>query len=107
MITAVPPSGMFISEFYIFRSMFDNGYLWLLIITAILLTFIVSAFGAIIFKLLFHRQENVNINEEQNNPISIWESVPQFVLMAGVVYLGFNPPAVLVNLINTAVKSFG
>jgi len=106
-ITAVPPSGMFISEFYIFRSMFDNGYLWLLIVTAILLTFIVSAFGAIIFKLLFHRQENVNIYEDQSSPISIWESVPQFVLLAGVVYLGFNPPAVLVNLINTAVKSFG
>jgi hydrogenase-4 component F len=107
MITAVPPSGMFVSEFYIFRSMFDGGYLWLLIVTAILLTFIVSAFGAIIFKLLFHRQENVNINEDQSSPISIWESVPQFALMAGVVYLGFNPPDVLVNLINMAVKNFG
>jgi hydrogenase-4 component F len=106
-ITAVPPSGMFISEFYIFRSMFDNGYLWLLIVTAILLTFIVRAFGEIIFKLLFHRHENSGSSEEQKSNISVWESVPQFALLAAVIYLGFNPPAMLVLLINAAVKSFG
>jgi hydrogenase-4 component F len=107
MITAVPPSGMFISEFYIFRSMFENGYLWLLIVTAILLTFIIRAFGETIFRLLFHRQENDSADAEQYTRVSIWESVPQFALLAAVIYLGFNPPAVLIDLINSAVKSFG
>jgi hypothetical protein len=33
--------------------------------------------------------------------------VPQFALMIGVIYLGFNPPYSLIELINQAVKSFG
>jgi len=107
MITAIPPSGMFISEFYIFRSMFENGYLWLLIITAVLLTFIIRTFGEIIFKLLFHRDENRSLEEKQNTRISIWESVPQYGLLAAVVYIGYNPPDILVTLINAAIKNFG
>ena len=107
MITAIPPSGMFVSEFYIFRSMFENGYLWLLIVTAVLLTFIIRAFGETIFKLLFHRHEHIQVEDEQFSAISVWESMPQFALLAGAIYLGFNPPEVLLSLINSAVKSFG
>jgi hydrogenase-4 component F len=107
MVTAIPPSGMFISEYYIFRSLFENGYLWLMIVFAVLITVIIWALGENIFRLLFYRPPAHKNNNEIIEKISVWESVPQFALMAGVIYLGLNPPDFLIELINQAVKSFG
>jgi hydrogenase-4 component F len=107
MVTAIPPSGMFISEYYIFRSLFENGYLWLMIVFAILITVIIWALGENIFRLLFYHPPSHKNNSEIIEKISVWESVPQFALMVGVIYLGLNPPYSLVELINQAVKSFG
>ncbi len=106
MITAVPPSGMFISEFYIFRSMFEKGYIWLLIIAVILISVIIWSLGENIFKLLFHKAEAVESNGDNKENKGFWESVPQFALLALVIYLGFNPPNFLIQLINQAVKIF-
>jgi hydrogenase-4 component F len=107
MVTAIPPSGMFISEYYIFRSFFEKGFLWLFIVFAILITVIIWALGENIFRLLFYKPPYVHENEEITKKVNVWESVPQFALMAGVIYLGVNPPALLIELINQAVKSFG
>jgi hydrogenase-4 component F len=107
MVTAIPPSGMFISEFYIFREMFGKGYIWLFIVLAVLITVIIWALGENIFKLLFHKPEAVIYNRPLPEKISVWESVPQFALLAGVIYLGFNPPYLLVEFINQAVRSIG
>ena len=51
--TAMPPSGLFISEFLIFRALFEANYLAVLIVVILLLTIIIWAFGKNIFKLLF------------------------------------------------------
>jgi hydrogenase-4 component F len=107
MVTAIPPSGMFISEYFIFKSLFENGYLWLMIVFAVLITVIIWALGENIFRLLFYHPPSHKDNNEIIEKISVWESIPQFVLMAGVIYLGLNPPDALVELINQAVKSFG
>jgi hydrogenase-4 component F len=104
MVTAIPPSGMFISEYYIFRSLFEKGYLWLLIVFAVLITVIIWALGENIFRLLFYKPPFVRDNGEITKKVSIWESVPQFALMTGVIYLGVNPPGFLIDLINQAVK---
>jgi len=107
MVTAIPPSGMFISEYFIFKSLFENGYLWLMIVFAVLITVIIWALGENIFRLLFYHPPSHKDNNEIIEKISVWESVPQFALMVGVIYLGLNPPGALVELINQAVKSFG
>ena len=107
MVTAIPPSGMFISEYYIFRSLFENGFLWLVIVFAVLITVIIWALGENIFRLLFYHSPTHKDSGEIIEKISPWESVPQFALMIGVIYLGLNPPDSLVQLINQAVKSFG
>ncbi len=103
-VTAIPPSGMFMSEFLIFRSLFDNGYLWLLIPVVFLITIIIWAFGDNMFKLLFHKMENTVTNAPAAKT-SFWESVPQFVLIFAVIYLGFNTPQFLIGLINKAIES--
>jgi hydrogenase-4 component F len=101
-VTAMPPSGMFISEFLIFRSMFENNQLWLLAIVLLLLTMIIWSFGKNIFKILFIKP--VNFNEATIEKISPVESLSQYIFLALVIYLGLNPPAAFVNLINTAIQ---
>jgi len=101
-VTAMPPSGMFISEFLIFRSMFESNRLWLLAIVLLLLTMIIWAFGKNIFKMLFIKPIDFNgATIEKIKPI---ESLSQYIFLALVVYLGLNPPPVFVELINNAIK---
>ena len=100
-ITAMPPSGLFISEFLIFKSMVESGNLWLLFIVIILLTLIIWALGKNIFKMLFIKP--VQFDETNFERIKPIESLTQFVLLALVIYLGIATPPALVDLINNAV----
>lgn len=101
--TAMPPSGLFISEFMIFSSLFKANYLSLLIVVILLLTVIIWAFGKNIFKLLF--SSPVDFNEDKVEKINPAESISQFILLGLVVYLGLNPPQEFVTLIQEAVKN--
>ena len=98
---AMPPSGLFVSEFLIFRSMFEAHQLVLLIAVLLLLTMIIWAFGKNILKILFIPP--VGFNENDVPRISPWESVTQFVLLALAVYLGLNPPVEFVHLIEESL----
>lgn len=101
--TAMPPSGLFISEFMIFRSLFEANYLWILIVVMLLLTIIIWAFGKNIFKLLF--TPPVDFKDDDIEKIKPYESLSQFILLALVVYLGLTPPQEFVTLIQEAVKT--
>ena len=99
--TAMPPSGLFVSEFLIFRSLFEAHHIILLVVVLILLTMIIWAFGKNIFKILFIPL--IGFDESNVPVISPWESATQFILLALAVYLGLNPPAEFVQLINESV----
>jgi len=100
--TAMPPSGLFVSEFLIFKSIFDTGQIVLLIAVLLLLTMIIWAFGKNIFKVLFIPA--VGFDDSNIEKISPWESVSQFILLALAVYLGLNPPPVFVQLLQESVS---
>jgi len=100
-VTAMPPSGMFVSEFLVFRSMFEANQLILLIAVLLLLTFIIWAFAKNIFKILFIPV--VNFDESKVPRVSPWRSTFQFILLGGSAYLGLNPPAIFVDLINNSI----
>ncbi len=102
-VTAMPPSGLFVSEFMIFRSLFDANYLAILIVVFILLTMIIWALGKNIFKLLF--TPPVDFNEASVEKINKFESLSQFILLGLVIYLGVNPPPQMIELINEAIKN--
>ncbi len=98
---AIPPSGMFISEFLIFRSLFEARQIVVLMAVLMLLTMIIWAFGKNVFKILFIPVAGF---DEQNVPASYpRESISQFILIALAIYLGFNPPEGFVNLIRESV----
>jgi hydrogenase-4 component F len=100
--TAMPPSGLFVSEFLIFRSLFEGNYIILLIIVLLLLTIVIWAFGRNIFKILF--LPVAGFDESKVPRINPWESLTQYLLMFAAIWLGLNPPAVFVKLIQDAVK---
>jgi hydrogenase-4 component F len=100
---AMPPSGLFVSEFLIFRSLFEANQIYILIAVLLLLTMIIWAFGKNVFKILF--TPAVDFDETTLVKISPWESLTQFLLLAAAVYLGLNPPAEFVNLINESIMS--
>lgn len=99
--TAMPPAGMFVSEFMIFQSLFQSHQLLILLTVLLLLTLIIWGFGSNIFKLLF--TPPTTIDESTIPRISPWESLSQYILLAISVYLAYNPPAELVYLIKDAV----
>jgi hydrogenase-4 component F len=98
---AMPPSGLFVSEFLIFKSMFDARQIFLLIIVLLLLTMIIWAFGKNIFKVLFVPAEG--FDDSLVVKTSPWESLSQFVLLALAMYLGLNPPTAFVELIKESI----
>ena len=100
--TAMPPSGLFISEFLIFQSLFEAHNIIILLVVLILLTMIIWGFGKNIFKLLF--TPPLSIDESKIPHISPWESLSQYVLLGLAVYLAYNPPVQFVNLLQDAVK---
>lgn len=99
--TAMPPSGLFVSEFMIFESLFRSHQLLLLLAVVLLLTLIIWGFASNIFKLLF--TPNTTIDESKIPKIRPAESFSQFFLLAVSVYLAYNPPVEMVDLINNAV----
>jgi hydrogenase-4 component F len=100
--TAMPPSGLFVSEFLIFRSLFEGNHIILLVIVLLLLTIVIWAFGKNILKILFLPVPG--LDESKIPRINPWESLTQYLLMFTAIWLGLNPPAVFVELIRDAVK---
>jgi len=100
--TAMPPSGLFVSEFLIFRSLFEGNYIILLILVLLLLTIVIWAFGKNILKILF--LPVTGLDETKIPKISPWESLTQYILMFTAIWLGLNPPSIFVQLIQDAVK---
>jgi hydrogenase-4 component F len=100
-VTAMPPSGMFVSEFLIFRSLFESNQLILLLVVLLLLTLIIWAFAKNIFKILFIPV--VNFDESSVPKVSPWRSLSQFILIGGAAYLGLNPPSAFVDLIKDSI----
>ena len=100
--TAMPPSGMFVSEFLIFRSLFEGNHIILLLLVLLLLTIVIWAFGKNILKILFLPVPG--LDETKIPKTSPWESLTQYILMFTAIWLGLNPPAIFVQLINDAVR---
>ncbi len=100
--TAMPPSGLFVSEFLVFRSLFEKNHIILLALVLFLLTIIIYAFAKNIMKILFVPVQGFN---DSNVPVmNPWESASQLILLALAVWLGLNPPDVFVQLIRDAVS---
>lgn len=97
-IAAVPPSGLFFSELLVFKAMIAEGNWVVFVLSAFLLTVLLWAFARSIFRIIFLPASR----PVEKIRIPAWESVSQLVLFVLAAYIGFNPPAFLLNLIDQA-----
>lgn len=100
-IVAMPPSGLFISEFLTFKAMFENYQIALAVAVLLLLTIIIYVFAKHILHLLYSpTPENKKINYKLNP----FETVSQFVLLGLAAYLGIAPPQFFTDLVQNAIS---
>lgn len=99
-ILAIPPSGLFISEFLIFKALFIAGNFAIGILVLALLTLIIYTFSKHAFHLLYGETEYPLTESVKANP---FEPLSQFILFGLVIYLGINPPDFFTELINSAI----
>ncbi|MCQ2134928.1 MAG: hypothetical protein MJY88_08170 [Bacteroidales bacterium] len=97
-IAAVPPSGLFFSELLVFKAMIAEGSWVVFAISAFLLTVLLWAFARSMFRIIFLPAAK----PVEKISISAWESVTQLILFALAAYIGFNPPAFLLDFIEQA-----
>jgi hydrogenase-4 component F len=100
--TAMPPSGLFVSEFLIFRALFEGKFIVLLILVLLLLTVVIWAFGKNIMKILFLPVQG--LDETKIPKINPLESLSQYILLFTAIWLGLYPPTIFVQLIQDAVN---
>lgn len=94
-IAAVPPSGLFFSELFVFKAMIANGNWVVFVLSVFLLTVLLWAFSRSIFRIIFLPAAK----PVEKIRISPWESVTQLLLFALAAYIGFTQPAFLTRLI--------
>jgi len=102
-ILAFPPSGLFISEIMIFKSMVFNGQWIVIAAVIILLCFVIYAMSTRFMHIIFSdpRRETDRSRAAAVNPA---ETISQFILLAIVITLCFYQPPFLADLIQGSIS---
>lgn len=99
-LIGLPPGGIFISEFALFRAGFALDHPWLMGATLALLAVVFISFINHLNKMLYGAPpEGVAVGE-----IGGWRLAPLFISMAVLVVLGLTLPAPLATLLNQIVE---
>jgi hydrogenase-4 component F len=101
-ISAIPPSGLFVAEFLIFKSLVDGGHWFVLILALLLLAFIIFAMSTRILKMVFSKPQRLG-DEHKGIKLHPVETLSQFVFLGIVIFLCFYQPQFLVDLINQSI----
>ncbi len=101
-ITAMPPSGLFVTEFWIFKALFTSEHIFIFILVLFFLSIAMYSLAKNFLYILFNQTKDLLPAQEKPNPS---ETLTQYFLLALVFYLGINPPSGMINLIQEAVKN--
>ncbi len=99
-ITAMPPSGLFVSESIIFLSMLDHQHMILMVVVMLLLTIIIWSLGRSIFSLLFTPKKFVPLDIVRP---PFFESISQYVLLGLVIWFGIYPPDFFIRILTEII----
>jgi hydrogenase-4 component F len=102
-ITAIPPSGLFISELYLFKAMIVNGQYVYLVITASLLCFVLYALLTRVLHIVFSQPRTVK--PEIHLGVNSWQTATQFLLFGLVIFICFFQPIQFRELISEVIKA--
>lgn len=99
-IIAMPPSGLFMTEFMLFKSLMISGQWWIVFIVMFLLIFFVYAMVKKFFYLIFIENGKVKIYEQ----VKPYESIVPMVLISSVLVFGVVSPDFLIQIIKQAIQ---
>lgn len=102
-VTAIPPSGMFMSEIGIFSAMIASGNLWAVVVTALFLTVLIWAVVKSIIRVIFLPRA-ASLPELEPVRICWAESLTQLLLFALAIYIGYCCPDCLTSLISSTAS---
>ena len=102
MITAMPPSGLFISELMAFRALFASQHYLVAVLALGFISVIIFVFGRNFCKILYTE----DASKQTAKPVIInkAETISQFVLIGIIIYLAFSPPLFFTELIDSSVS---
>ncbi len=101
-ILAIPPSGLFVTEFMILKGLVYNDQWFVMVAAIILLCFVIYAMSTRIMHIIFSdpRGDNATMSPDKINPV---ETITQFILLGLVVVMCFYQPPFIVDLINQSI----
>lgn len=106
-ITAMPPSGLFVTEFMVFKSMIDCKMWIVMALSMILLTIIVWAISRDMFSILFSHAPSEYSKKPQKVNAPWFETAFQYGLLIISIWMGLMTPECVVELIEDAVNLIG
>lgn len=95
-IGGIPPSGLFVSEYLIFKGLFLAGHFWEMAFLLILLTIILFSLIRNALDMVFSTD---NTKIEHKDKIHPYEIIPLAFLLIAVIWLAYFPPSVLTEFI--------
>jgi len=102
-ITAIPPSGMFISELLMFKALVAEGNFVLLILSATLLCYILYALLTRALHIVFSQPRSRAAGVKVT--VSPWQTVSQYLLFAMVILVCFSQPVFFRDIVNEIIKN--
>ncbi len=101
-ITAMPPSGMFMTELMVFKSMIDVQWWVALAILLILLCIIVWAISKDMLAVLFLPAEDRYLIKEPSHYFPVYEATWQFILLGLSIWWGLWTPQYISDLVKAS-----
>ncbi|MFZ0281315.1 MAG: proton-conducting transporter membrane subunit, partial [Bacteroidales bacterium] len=101
-ILAIPPSGLFISEFMIFKALVFNSQWFVLITSIILLCFVIYALSTRIMHIVYSSPRK-GADPDPPGRVNPAETISQFVFLGIVTVMCFYQPPFIVELIKQSI----
>ena len=102
-ILAIPPSGLFVSEFLILEALVAGKSWFVLVLVLILLCCVIYAMSTRVLHLLFSPPRE-NEGAHTLGTVARWETVSQFIFLLIVVGACFYQPPFLQDIINQIIS---
>ena len=100
-LSAIPPSGLFFTEFMILAGLFNTGNWITFVLLLLLMTFIIFSLVRTGIKVVFSEPGLEEIRAVKN---PVWPLIPVYLLMILIVILGFFTPSYISEFIHQALK---
>lgn len=102
-LLAIPPSGSFVAEYFIFKELIETKSWIVFAITVLMLTALIYGFSTRVLHILFSESRTTD-NMPQPRHLSVYETLTQFLFLALVFVACFYQPEYLNSLINEAIS---